>query len=72
MSDTAMTSAEQNIADDKMRAEIAKLIAESAKINAETGKINAESRWYPLVIGTGLAAGLMTAGGTIAKFLFGL
>ena len=65
MSDTAMTSAEQNIADDKMRAEIAKLIAETAKINAE-------ARWYPMVIGTGLAAGLMTAGGTIAKFFFGL
>ena len=46
MSDISMTTAEQNIADDKMRAEIAKLIA-------ETSKINAEARWYPLAIGTG-------------------
>jgi len=37
-----MTTAEQTLADDKMRAEIAKLLA-------ETSKINAEARWYPFV-----------------------
>ena len=64
MSDISMTTAEQNIADDKMRAEIAKLIA-------ETSKINAEARWYPLAIGTGLAAALLTAGATITKVFLG-
>lgn len=47
MSDTSMTTAEQAISDDKMRAEIAKLIT-------ETSKINAEARWYPLAVATGL------------------
>ena len=46
MSDTSMTSEEQTIADDKMRAEIAKLIAETAKINTE-------NRWYLLIVGSG-------------------
>jgi hypothetical protein len=41
-----MTQQEQSIADDKMRAEIAKLIA-------ETGKIRKESDWYLLVVGSG-------------------
>ena len=41
-----MTSQEQTLLDDKMRAEIAKLIAETAKLNAE-------NRWYPLVVGSG-------------------
>lgn len=41
-----MTEREQTLADDKMRAEIAKMIA-------ETGKINAENKWYPLVVGSG-------------------
>lgn len=41
-----MTNAEQSLADDKMRAEIAKLIAETAKINTE-------NRWYLMVIGSG-------------------
>ncbi len=62
MSDLTMTAAEQNIADDKMRAEIAKLIAETAKINTE-------ARWYPLAVGTGLAAALLTAGATFAKLV---
>ena len=41
-----MTEQEQSLADDKMRAEIAKLIA-------ETSKLNNENRWYPLVVGSG-------------------
>ena len=38
-----MTQAEQNIADDKMRAEIAKLIAETSKIRRETD-------WYIAIV----------------------
>jgi len=41
-----MTQEEQRLADDKMRAEINKLIAETAKINSE-------NKFYPLVIGSG-------------------
>lgn len=40
-----MTKEEQALADDKMRAEIAKLVA-------ETSKINGENRWYPLIVGS--------------------
>ena len=47
MVDTNMTTAEQGLSDDKMRAEIAKL-------SAETSKINATARWYPLAVATGL------------------
>jgi hypothetical protein len=68
MSDTSMTQAEQALADDKMRAEIAKLIAETSRIDrveigkfnaeiakliAETSKINTENRWYLLIVGSG-------------------
>ena len=67
MSDTSMTTAEQNIADDKMRAEIAKLIADAGKINAETGKINAEARWYPFVATAAIFGGALA----IAKFFAG-
>ncbi len=42
-----MTHAEQALADDKVRAEIAKLIA-------ETSKINSENRFYPFVVGSGV------------------
>ena len=41
-----MTKQEQALADDKMRAEIAKLIA-------ETSKLQTENRWYLLVVGSG-------------------
>lgn len=62
-----MTSQEQALADDKMRAEIARIAAETSKINqerneklqaeiaklvAETAKLNSENRWYPLIIGS--------------------
>ena len=39
-----VTQQEQALADDKVRAEIAKLVA-------ETSKINAENRFYPLIVG---------------------
>ena len=41
-----MTATEQSLADDKMRAEIAKLIT-------ETSKINSRGDWYALAIGSG-------------------
>ncbi len=53
-----MTQEEQSLADDKMRAEIAKLVAETAKINTE-------NRWYLLVVG----AAAMAVALTIAKLL---
>ncbi|MEG4643446.1 hypothetical protein EQ718_13990 (plasmid) [Paracoccus versutus] len=64
MSDVDMTTAEQSLADDKMRAEIAKLIA-------ETSKINAEARWYPLAVATGLVGAIAGLTAFIIK-LFGL
>jgi len=71
MSMNDMTEAEQSLADDKARAEIANLNALTAKLVAETAKINSESRFYPLVIGTGFAGVLLTAGVALAKVLFG-
>ena len=65
-----MTEAEQVLADDKARAEIANLNALTAKLVAETTKINSENRWYPMVLGTGLAGVLLTAGIALAKLLF--
>ena len=49
-----MTDREQALADDKMRAEIARIIAETAKLNKET-------RWYELVIFAGGASALTLA-----------
>ena len=46
-----MTLQEQSIADDKMRAEIARLISETAKITAETAEIqqNMKYRFWVLM-----------------------
>ncbi|ALR10048.2 hypothetical protein [Xylella fastidiosa] len=48
---------------DEQRIQIAKLISETAKIQAEihevtahTKKLMAESKWYPVVVGSGLVA----------------
>lgn len=50
-----MEKSDQTISDDKIRAEIAKLVA-------ETMKINTENRWYPAVVGAaGMAAALAIA-----------
>ena len=49
-----MTEQEQRLADDKMRAEIAKLIAETAKIKTERN-------WLPITITAASVAGVMTA-----------
>ena len=48
-----MTEAEQSLADDKARAEIANLNALTTKLAAETSKINTENLWYLLVVGSG-------------------
>jgi hypothetical protein len=42
-----VTEAEVRLRDEKMRAEISKLLAETAKINSE-------NRWYPFVVGSGV------------------
>lgn len=47
-----MTTQEIQLADEKMRAEIAKLIA-------ETSKINRENTYYPLIVGAGVATALI-------------
>ena len=47
-----MTEAEVRLQDEKMRAEISKLIA-------ETSKINSENRWYPFVVGSGVTLALV-------------
>ncbi|WP_039019632.1 hypothetical protein [Halocynthiibacter namhaensis] len=60
-----MTKAEQSIADDKMRAEIAKLMAETSHIQVETN-------YYVLFRGIALGAGLLGAGAAATKLLFGL
>ncbi len=49
-----MTEADQALADDEMRDEIAKLIA-------ETSKINAENRWYLLVVGSTATLAILAA-----------
>ena len=54
-----MTQQEQQLADDKMRAEIAKLIA-------ETSKINQEFPWGPFLI----LSGAIAATATIVKLFF--
>ncbi len=47
-----MTDAEVRLQDEKMRAEIGKLMA-------ETSKINRENTWYPLVVGSGLTLAIV-------------
>lgn len=60
MSDTSMTTAEQSLADDKMRAEIAKLLAETKQISVSTflapflaaaGVIGATAAFVKLFVG---------------------
>lgn len=54
-----MTDQEQALADQKMRAEIAKLIA-------ETSKINTENRYSLLIAGAAFATALFALGRLIA------
>jgi len=51
------------------QAELRKVDAEIAKLIAESAKINQESRWYPLLIATGLVTSIAAILTVIAKFL---
>jgi len=55
-----MTQQEVQLHDDKVRAEIAKLLAETAKINKE-------ARWYEVVILAGGASALTLAAVAVSK-----
>lgn len=55
-----MTTEEQNLSDDRMRAEIANLIAQTSKLNAETAKIARERFMIPVTIFTGLVVAAAT------------
>lgn len=51
------------------QAELRKVDAEIAKLIAESAKINQESRWYPILIATGLVTSIAAILTVIAKFL---
>ena len=53
----------------KVDAEIANLIATAAKLNAETEKLSRETRWYPILIVTGMFAAIGAVLAAIVKFL---
>ena len=59
-----MTLQEQSIADDKMRAEIARLISETAKISAKTAEIQQNMKYRFWV----LMAAYVSAMGVLFKF----
>lgn len=44
-----------------------KIAAEIAKLMAETAKLNKETFWYPLVMAVGLVGGIATATVAIVK-----
>lgn len=70
-----MTEQEKALNDDRMRAEISRLVAETSKmvaetsriaiengkLRAETSKLSKEARWYELVIFAGGASALTLA-----------
>ncbi|ULB12305.1 hypothetical protein ORIO_21170 (plasmid) [Cereibacter azotoformans] len=66
-----MTRDEQFLADDKMRAEIARMIAEAGKLNEEAGKIRRETILYPLVIATGLVGSIAALTTVLLKIVAG-
>ncbi len=68
-----MTEHDQALADDKMRAEIARLAAETSKFAAETSKLVAETSQFKMstVLAPALAgAAVVAAVGAIVKLLF--
>ena len=68
-----MTEQEQALADDKMRAEIARLVADTSKLAAETSKLVAETSQFKMtaVLAPALAgAAVVAAVGAIVKLLF--
>lgn len=64
--DAKVTTEEQNLSDDKMRAEIANLIAQTSKLNAETAKIARERFMIPVTIFTGL---IVAAATMLSRFI---
>ncbi|MEO0343660.1 MAG: hypothetical protein AAF198_09500 [Pseudomonadota bacterium] len=56
-----MTKEDQELADDKMRAEIANLIAQTSKLNAETAKISRERFVIPFTVFGGIMIATATA-----------
>ncbi|PRY79949.1 hypothetical protein CLV76_104149 [Marivita geojedonensis] len=60
-----MTHTEQALADDKMRAEIARLISETAKISAETAEIQQNMKYRFWV----MMAAYISAMGILLKFV---
>ncbi|QPH55313.1 hypothetical protein [Pontivivens ytuae] len=56
-----MTREEQDLADEKMRAEIASLIATTAKLNAETAKIMRERFYVPFTVFAAVMVAVATA-----------
>ncbi len=57
-----MTHEEQRLADDKMRAEIAKLFAETAKITTDR-------LWQPIAVIAGILVAVSTVTGTLLGVL---
>ena len=55
-----MTREEQELADQKMRAEIAQLIAQTAKLNAEAAKIMRERFLVPFTVFGGVMIAVAT------------
>ena len=49
----------EELSDDRIRSEIAKLMAETAKLNTETAKLTKETRWYEVVIISGATLALV-------------
>lgn len=73
MSATDMTTAEQSIADDKMRAEIANLNAMTARLNTEVSKLIAETghiKVQMIVAPFLAAAGVIGATAAAVKLFF--
>ncbi|MFV2028649.1 hypothetical protein [Neisseria sp. S1] len=51
------------------QAELRKVDAGIAKLLAESAKLNAETRWYPILIVTGMFAAIGAVWVAIVKFL---
>ena len=63
MSETNMTDTEVKLADEKLRAEISKLVVESAKISAEIGQVKIQTLLAPFLA----AAAVMGATVAVVK-----
>jgi len=50
-------------------AQLAKINAEIAKLIAATSKLTSESRWYPIVVASGLIGAVATITTVLLKFV---